>query len=105
MSTSARKKAERSAKLKAAARQRAYEQQLVTIKPKQREFRELTLPDNYVRETQVVPSLNSTEYNTFKVADKKYTGTLVKGVMESHKSNLLPVVDNDHIVDITRMRR
>ena len=34
-----------------------------------------------------------------------YTGTYVKGIAQTHKSNAVPVVDDQHIIDIARMRR
>ena len=35
----------------------------------------------------------------------KYTGTLVKGIATMHKSNAVPVIDEQHAKDIARMRR
>jgi len=35
----------------------------------------------------------------------KYTGTYVKGISTMHKSNAVPVVDDEHIKDIAHMRR
>lgn len=35
----------------------------------------------------------------------KYTGTLVKGIATMHKSNAVPVIDEEHIRDIAHMRR
>jgi hypothetical protein len=35
----------------------------------------------------------------------RYTGTLIKGVSQMHKSNAVPVIDEEHIKDIARMRR
>ena len=37
--------------------------------------------------------------------DKVYTGTALKGIATSHKSNLLPVFSDDHAVEISKMRR
>lgn len=34
-----------------------------------------------------------------------YTGTKVKGIAQTHKSNAVPVFTNEDIVDISRMRR
>jgi hypothetical protein len=34
-----------------------------------------------------------------------YTGTLVKGIGTMHKSNAVPIVDEEHMKDIARMRR
>lgn len=35
----------------------------------------------------------------------KYTGTLVKGIATMHKSNAVPVIDEEQMKDISRMRR
>lgn len=35
----------------------------------------------------------------------KYTGTLIKGIATMHKSNAVPVIDEQHAKDIARMRR
>lgn len=35
----------------------------------------------------------------------KYTGTLVRGIATMHKSNAVPVIDEEHIRDIAHMRR
>ena len=36
---------------------------------------------------------------------KKYTGTLVKGIGTMHKSNAVPIIDEEQMKDIARMRR
>lgn len=35
----------------------------------------------------------------------QYTGTKLIGISQMHKSNMVPVFNNDHIVEIARMRR
>jgi hypothetical protein len=35
----------------------------------------------------------------------KYTGNLIKGIATMHKSNAVPVIDDQHIKDISSMRR
>ena len=40
-----------------------------------------------------------------KSESMKYTGTLVKGIATMHKSNAVPVIDDQHAIDIARMRR
>lgn len=35
----------------------------------------------------------------------KYTGDLVKGVATMHKSNAVPVIDDEHMKDLANMRR
>jgi hypothetical protein len=43
--------------------------------------------------------------NTLKREPLKYTGTLVKGIATMHKSNAVPVIDEEQMKDISRMRR
>jgi hypothetical protein len=40
-----------------------------------------------------------------KVEPQKYTGTLVKGIATMHKSNAVPVIDQQQAEDIARMSR
>jgi len=35
----------------------------------------------------------------------KYTGTLVIGIATMHKSNAIPIIDQQQAIDIARMRR
>jgi hypothetical protein len=42
---------------------------------------------------------------TEKRESLKYTGTLVKGIATMHKSNAVPVIDEEQMKDISRMRR
>lgn len=57
------------------------------------------------RERQVVPSLSTAGGSAEKKPDKVYTGTAMKGVATMHKSNSVPVFDDQHLVDIANMRR
>lgn len=50
-------------------------------------------------------SLNSDRIFTEKRESLKYTGTLVKGIATMHKSNAVPVIDEEQMIDISRMRR
>ena len=42
---------------------------------------------------------------TSKKEPMKYTGTLVKGIATMHKSNAVPVINQQEATDIARMRR
>lgn len=53
----------------------------------------------------VHPSLGIVGGNTLKREAMKYTGTLVKGIATMHKSNAVPVIDEEQMKDISRMRR
>ena len=52
-----------------------------------------------------VESLNSDKIFTEKRESLMYTGTLVKGIATMHKSNAVPVIDEEQMKDISRMRR
>lgn len=56
----------------------------------------------------VARSLKSLDTNacyTDKRESLMYTGTLVKGIATMHKSNAVPVIDEEQMKDISRMRR
>ena len=40
-----------------------------------------------------------------KVESQKYTGTLVKGIGTMHKSNAVPIIDEEQMKDLATMRR
>ena len=46
-----------------------------------------------------------TSGNTSAPESKKYTGTLVKGIATMHKSNAVPIIDQEQATDIANMRR
>jgi hypothetical protein len=50
-------------------------------------------------------SLKTTASYTDRRESMKYTGTLVKGIATMHKSNAVPVIDEEQMKDISRMRR
>ena len=50
-------------------------------------------------------SLDTSVSYTEKKESMKYTGTLVKGIATMHKSNAVPVIDEEQMKDISRMRR
>ena len=112
MSTSKRKKADRQRQLAKEARIRELEAQGIVVvnrksNRKKSEFKEYKPNETYRREDNqsAYKSLQTTACNTARKDGQQYTGDYVKGIMESHKSNLLPVVSDEHIVDITKMRR
>jgi len=61
------------------------------------------------RDTPYYPSAPETvgvaSTATAKVDSPKYTGTLVKGIGTMHKSNAIPIIDEQQMKDIARMRR
>ena len=52
-----------------------------------------------------IQSLNTDVSYTNRKESMKYTGTLVKGIATMHKSNAVPVIDEEQMKDISRMRR
>lgn len=54
---------------------------------------------------QHIPSLGIVAGNTDRRESLKYTGTLVKGIATMHKSNAVPVINDEQMQDISRMRR
>lgn len=62
-------------------------------------------PAPYRRSTPDIPSLGEDPGVALKKDPQKYTGTLVKGVATMHKSNAVPVIDDEQATDIARMRR
>lgn len=77
------------------------------VKLSQPVFKELQAVDKHPRyvDRVVHPSLGIVGGNTFKREPLKYTGTLVKGIATMHKSNAVPVIDEEQMKDISRMRR
>ena len=77
------------------------------VKLSQPVFKELQAVDKHPRylDPVVHPRLGIVGGNTFKREPLKYTGTLVKGIATMHKSNAVPVIDEEQMKDISRMRR
>ena len=63
-------------------------------------------PVQHPRQTQRPPSRNAadTTFAAKRDADR-YTGTAVIGVVAMHKSNLVPVFNQDAAIDAAHMRR
>lgn len=59
----------------------------------------------YRRDTVHYPSCSDTTGATPRVEPPQYTGTLVKGIGTMHKSNAIPIIDEEQMKDIARMRR
>ena len=67
------------------------------------------IPENssqsYRRETPNYPSCTSTAGVAARVEPPRYTGTLVKGIGTMHKSNAVPIIDEQQMKDLASMRR
>ena len=70
-------------------------------------FKPLTVQPLHPRydNQQYIPSLNSNAGDTLLRESTKYTGTLIKGIATMHKSNAVPVIDEEQMRDISKMRR
>ena len=60
----------------------------------------------FKRTTEHIPSKITTGYaSCAKLADKRYTGNNIVGIGTMHKSNAVPIFNNDEAKDIATMRR
>lgn len=57
------------------------------------------------KHTPEYKSISDGKGDTSKKESMKYTGTLIKGLSQMHKSNLVPVINEEEIHAIARMRR
>lgn len=76
-------------------------------KPPPRDYRPRTLPhDDRMAAHRAIPSRFGDSLGVCGRRDSpQYTGDLVRGIAQTHKSNAVPVIDEQHIKDIARMRR
>ena len=74
-------------------------------KKKKREFVPLEPSQTFRRETPEYKSLDTGVGSTPKKEPQKYTGTLVKGISTMHKSNAVPIIDEQEAKDHASMRR
>ena len=59
----------------------------------------------YRRDEPVYKSVDCGGINTAAPEKKEYTGTLVKGIGTMHKSNAVPIIDEQQMKDLASMRR
>ena len=64
-------------------------------------------PENkpYQRETKQYASFGDGVGVATKKESQKYTGTLIKGIATMHKSNAVPVLNQEQATEISNMRR
>ena len=72
---------------------------------KTNKFERYVPQEAFRRETKEYPSLTTDAVMCVKPERHLYTGTLIKGISVLHKSNAVPVTNNQDIHDIARMRR
>ena len=70
-----------------------------------KEFKEYVSPQVMTRDLPQYPSLDTGTYSAYAKESPKYTGDLVIGISQTHKSNAVPVINKEQIVDIGHMRR
>lgn len=58
-----------------------------------------------MRKFRSIPSLKSFGGDTAKKESHKYTGTLIRGIATMHKSNAVPVLNEQEATEISQMRR
>ena len=61
--------------------------------------------ERYCRHTPDIPSVDLRGNFVTKTEPMKYTGTLVKGIATMHKSNAVPVINQEEAEAIAKMRR
>lgn len=98
--------------LKSTRRKRVPAYQQGTFKPDQRALERIQEAKDY---KEKYPSMMEQQiksgtfvqggHTTAKKEAEKYTGTLVKGIATMHKSNAVPVINQQEATDIARMRR
>ena len=75
-------------------------------KPRKQEFKPY-VPENkpYQRETKQYESFGDGVGVATKKESIKYTGTLIKGIATMHKSNAVPILNQEQATEISNMRR
>jgi len=71
-------------------------------------FQPLQSPRGPVRRDEGVVYKSAEDHGPIALARpeaQKYTGTLVKGIATMHKSNAVPIIDQEQATDISSMRR
>lgn len=70
-----------------------------------KEFVDYKPSTTYRRETAHIPSLDTGAHVVDKKESMRYTGSLVKGIATMHKSNAVPVINQEEATAISNMRR
>lgn len=70
-----------------------------------KEFTEYVSPQVMTRDLPQYPSYDSGSYSAYAKESPKYTGDLIIGISQTHKSNAVPVINKQQIIDIGHMRR
>jgi len=107
MSTSRRAKLARETKMKAEAAEQKRKKALQPTSSVKNEFKTLNVNKMYNKDnrTDQYGSYQGTAYNTSKAEKKEYTGSLVQGIATMHKSNAVPVINQEEAESISKMGR
>ena len=62
-------------------------------------------PEPYRRTTETIKSVGTGVGVAPASEQKQYTGNVIIGISQMHKSNAVPVINESEVVDIARMRR
>jgi hypothetical protein len=84
-----------------------YEVKSSPSKPKVKSLSEsykLSIPEGR-NTTSHIKSLDTGLGFAAKQESPKYTGTLIKGIATMHKSNAVPVINDEQAIEISKMRR
>ena len=65
----------------------------------------LVVSEPYRRETPVYKSHDNGTCNTKKKEINKYTGTFITGICTMHKSNAVPITNQQQAIEIARMSK
>jgi len=108
MSTSRREKLRRQALHQKQKEDRKYEKLFREVNCRKQEFKTYAPKSPYFRETQAVKSFTSETHSpnaTAKRESQQYTGDLITGIATMHKSNAVPVLNQEDATEIANMRR
>lgn len=61
--------------------------------------------DTRIEQLKQYPSCSDTAGSAPRVEPQQYTGTYIKGIATMHKSNAIPITNDDQARDVARMRR
>ena len=62
------------------------------------------IPD-YSKNAPTVKLSNQVAGSGAKAEEKRYTGTLIKGIATMHKSNAVPIMNKQQAIEVSNMRR
>jgi hypothetical protein len=62
------------------------------------------IPD-YTKNASTIKLSNQVAGSGAKAEEKRYTGTLIKGIATMHKSNAVPILNKEQAIEVSNMRR